>query len=434
MMTAGSVKEDAAGRAAPRGGSLAWSRRLTRWALVGFVALDPISITLSQICVAVGVLSGAVGWTLERRGGEGGARRGSDGFPLWIPFLCFALLTVLSALFSEQVPRSLVDSKQIVQILILYWALRAAPDVSWARRLLHLFVLVAAATAILGVAQFFLAEGRPLARRPQGILSHVQTFSGVLLLATLPALSLAVGRGVSRPERIFGVVTSAVLIFGLLVSLTRGAWIGLAAGVAVLLALHGRARWLVLLPVLAVGLYVVGPADLKERLLLTVRFDEEASGERLRMWKAGLRMMRAHPFLGVGVDMVGRTYPRFRVEGAVKARTGHLHSNPVHLGAERGLPALAVWIWIWAAFFRWGGGALRRTIRREGRTPRAEIAAAGLAAVAAFLTAGLFEYNFGDSEVVMMVYFLMALPFISAAEDGASKEFAPEMDTRRTRV
>ncbi|MDP6084703.1 MAG: hypothetical protein QGF68_01395, partial [Nitrospinota bacterium] len=106
------MKEDSAGRAAPWNGSPAWSHRLTRWALVGFVALDPISITLSQICVAVGVLSGAIGWTLERR--QGGARRSPDGFPLWIPFLCFTLLTVLSALFSEEVPRSLVDSKQIV--------------------------------------------------------------------------------------------------------------------------------------------------------------------------------------------------------------------------------------------------------------------------------------------------------------------------------
>ena len=47
---------------------------------------------------------------------------------------------------------------------------------------------------------------------------------------------------------------------------------------------------------------------------------------------------------------------------------------------------------------------------------------ADIAAVAAFLTAGLFEYNFGDSEVVMMVYFLMALPFVSATEGGASKQ------------
>jgi hypothetical protein len=27
--------------------------------------------------------------------------------------------------------------------------------------------------------------------------------------------------------------------------------------------------------------------------------------------------------------------------------------------------------------------------------------------------AGLFEYNFGDAEVIMLVYFLMALPYVA---------------------
>ncbi|MFQ5911599.1 MAG: O-antigen ligase family protein [Nitrospinota bacterium] len=397
---------------------MAWSLRLTRWALVAFVALDPVSISLSQICVAIGILSGAVAWTLERRKGD--KRQFSPGRPLWLPLSLFAFLTLLSAFFSEDVPRSLVDSKQLFQILILYWALGAAPDSTWARRALHLFVIVAAGTAILGMAQFFLGEGDALARRPHGTLGHFQTFSGVLLLATVPALSLAVGRGVAGRERVFGVAASAILVLGILASLTRGAWIGLAVGVIVLLILHGRAKWLWVLPVAAVGLYFAGPKDLKERLLLTVRFDEEASGERLRMWKSGLHMMRDYPILGIGVDMVKPIYPRYRMKGVKRPRTGHLHSNPVQLGVERGLPALAVWVWIWVAFFRRGGGALRGLLRQEGRSPGTELMAASLSAIAAFLAAGFFEYNFGDSEVVMMVYFLMSLPFAAARDARAA--------------
>ncbi|MEE8109826.1 MAG: O-antigen ligase family protein [bacterium] len=406
------------GETAAANGLLPWSLRLTRWALVGFVVLDPISISLSQICVAAGVLSGAAAWALGRR--EGGRGEFSPGRPLWVPLLFFAILTILSALFSEDVPRSILDSKQIFQILILYWALGAAPDSAWARRLLHLFVIMAAGIALFGMAQFIFSEGDALARRPYGTLSHFQTFSGVLLLGAVPALSLAVGRGVSRPERIFGVVTAVILVSGLLVSLTRGAWIGLAVGVSVLLILHGRAKWLWLLPVAVVVLYLVGPKDLKDRILLTVRYDEEASGERLRMWKSGLRMMRDHPLLGVGVDMIKVVYPRYRMKDAAKSPPGHLHSNPVHLGAERGLPALAVWVWVWVAFFAGGGRAFRNLLGQGEGTPRAEAAAAALAAVAAFLAAGFFEYNFGDSELVMVVYYLMSLPFLAAKNTSSA--------------
>ncbi len=407
-MTTDTVREKSLNGASPGKGALLWARRVSRWALVGFVVLDPISISLSQFCVAVGVLAGATAWAFNRRAG-----RAQDEFPLWIPIVSFTILTLLSALFSNDVPRSLLDSKQLLQFFILYWTLGAVPDTPWARRLLHLFILVAAVLSLVGIGQFFLSEGPVLTRRPYGMLSHFQTFAGVLLLGTLPAVSLATAKSVPRSERIFGVLTSLVLIFGLLVSLTRGAWIGLFVGVAVLLVIQGRAKWLLFLPMIVVGLYIVGPTDFKQRLLNTVRFDENASGERLRMWKAGYRIIGSHPVFGVGINMIRREYPQFRVEGATRLWTGHLHSNLIHLGAERGLPALAAWIWIWAAFFYRGAKALRQRLAGGEWTPPAEMASAGLAAVAGFLTAGLFEYNFGDSEVVMVVYWMMAFPFIT---------------------
>jgi hypothetical protein len=41
----------------------------------------------------------------------------------------------------------------------------------------------------------------------------------------------------------------------------------------------------------------------------------------------------------------------------------------------------------------------------------------GLAAIVGFLVAGLSEYNFGDSEVVMVAWALMALPWVADAKD-----------------
>ena len=46
-------------------------------------------------------------------------------------------------------------------------------------------------------------------------------------------------------------------------------------------------------------------------------------------------------------------------------------------------------------------------------------AAAGLAAVAGMLAAGLFEYNFGDSEFLMLFLVLITLPFAAARGDDA---------------
>jgi hypothetical protein len=65
-------------------------------------------------------------------------------------------------------------------------------------------------------------------------------------------------------------------------------------------------------------------------------------------------------------------------------------------------------------FFREGWRVLRR-IGKQSQTSRA-LVCASLAGVAGFLVAGLFEHNFGDAEVVMLVYALMALPWVVSRE------------------
>jgi O-antigen ligase len=83
----------------------------------------------------------------------------------------------------------------------------------------------------------------------------------------------------------------------------------------------------------------------------------------------------------------------------------HLHNVPVHVAAERGLPALAVWLWFVAV------AALDLKRLFDKAAARRWMPAAGLAVVVAMLTAGLFEYNFGDSEFLMLFLFLITLPF-----------------------
>jgi O-antigen ligase len=95
----------------------------------------------------------------------------------------------------------------------------------------------------------------------------------------------------------------------------------------------------------------------------------------------------------------------------VQPSNPHLHNVPVQIAAERGLPALAVWIWFVASVTR----SLWARVRRS-RVPA--IAAAALASVAAMLAAGLFEYNFGDSEFLMLFLVMITAPFAADRDGG----------------
>jgi O-antigen ligase len=125
----------------------------------------------------------------------------------------------------------------------------------------------------------------------------------------------------------------------------------------------------------------------------------------------GERMIAAHPLTGVGPNMVQRRYAEYRGDDAVNKVNPHLHNNPLQIAAERGLPALALWLWFVVAVCR----DLQRRFSAGSQRP---LAAAALAATVALLTAGLFEYNFGDSEVLMLFLIIITLP---AAADAAAQ-------------
>ena len=130
-------------------------------------------------------------------------------------------------------------------------------------------------------------------------------------------------------------------------------------------------------------------------------------------------MVHDHPMLGVGPGQVRAWYPLYRRPEAVRPSTGHLHNSAIHLAAERGLPALAVWIWLWVVFFREGGRVWARL--GSDRSGDRALVAASLAGVTAFLVAGLFEHTFGNGVVVMIIYALMALPFTVQREHTSAE-------------
>jgi O-antigen ligase len=111
---------------------------------------------------------------------------------------------------------------------------------------------------------------------------------------------------------------------------------------------------------------------------------------------------------------MARTYAHYRGPDSPidpTRRLGHLHNNIIQIAAERGLLGLACWLWIWGAYGYHTWRVYRR-LEPEHRQARA-LVVGSLASVIAFQIEGLFEYTFGDSEVITLTYFLMALPFVA---------------------
>jgi hypothetical protein len=130
---------------------------------------------------------------------------------------------------------------------------------------------------------------------------------------------------------------------------------------------------------------------------------DDSSRLRLAIARAALARVLVRPLVGHGVDAVHRHWREWGFPGDDVV---HTHSTPLQLAFERGLPALLFWLWLLAAFWLTLSRAERSLrVSPDAATHGIMLGAAG--AFAGFCASSLVNYNFGDAEVALLLWWLM---------------------------
>ena len=362
-------------------------------ALLGVAGAIQFSIAVGQILLAIAIAC----WLATII-----TRRESVAVPRFIwPLAAYAALTLLSAVFSPQPRTSLVDSKQLVLLLVVPVAYRFLTGAR-AQTLASVVVSFGAVSAAYGIVQYAILHYDHLGQRPQGTLGHYMTYSGLLMLVIGTALSRIL---FGKRERLWAGLVMPALLVAVVLSFGRSAVFGACAAAALLLSLKDF-RLLAIVPVFAAIFFMTATPALTARFM-SFSLKDPTTRDRVAMVREGEHMIRAHPMLGVGPNMVEPLYAEYRDADAVNEVNPHLHNVPLQIAAERGLPALAAWLWFVVV-------VLVDLARSFKSGHHRVLTCVALAAVTSMLAAGLFEYNFGDSEFLILFLALITLPFAAA--------------------
>ena len=381
--------------------------------LILFVMFSMFSISITQIAFAVGTVAWLTKVSLTKSWSQ-------VRLPLGIPFLLFALASILAVVLAVDPSYSVKPLKKLLQILIFFWAVNSVRNDKQRDFLVLLLVVAGCVSALYGIYQGLLTPvtmGSELEKgsRVEGTMSIYMTFAGILMLVGL----LAMGRFLFRLPREKWLGVSVVLItVCLLLTLTRQAWLGFLTGL-VFLVFVWQKRLLWGIPVLLVLVLLFSPAGVKDRLHSMVNLQDWTFQSRLALWRGGWEVFKDHPLTGCGfrcMDLVHTEYPD--PTGYIKKYRG-MHNNPVQLAVDTGILGLTAWVSIWICFFLY----LYRKSRKPPESPNSRWVLPGCsAAVLGFLAGGMFEVNFYDSEVVMLLYFIMALPFMEGDAEPEGRD------------
>lgn len=196
-----------------------------------------------------------------------------------------------------------------------------------------------------------------------------------------------------------------LLAFGLSLTAMRTSTVAFAFGAAVVayLATPRDKQYLALAVVVLLTLSFGGISVWRTRSTGALELRDDSASLRAQVARVVARRVWLHPVFGHGMDAMHLHWNEWGFPGKDML---HAHSTPLQLAFDRGLPALLFWLWLMYAFWKLARRAERTW--RETADADAHGLALGIAgALAGFLASSLVNYNFGDSEVALLVWWMM---------------------------
>ena len=248
--------------------------------------------------------------------------------------------------------------------------------------------------------------------RATGFYGQFVTYAEVLQLIIALAMGIFVSLPIKRSWKgALLIVALAGLGNALLLTVTRASWFGCLVSTLIVLLLGVGRRAMILIGVLAVPLILAGLLVLQQkRNVAFIDQTDQSTTWRETVWREGVNLLVSKPrhlLFGIGMDSIKWHWREWGMFDNGRIPWGHMHSNLLQIALERGLPALILWL----AFLYIYARTLWRSLRNGGKLEWIErgILLGALGGLAGFFTSGLVHYNWGDSEVVMVLYMIMGL-------------------------
>lgn len=329
-------------------------------------------------------------------------------------FIVFFFIPLIYGVFEHQFSK--------VYWLMAAWCVAASASGLWA---IVQFVLKYESAEHSGKNFYFTYVGR----RITGFESHWMTF-GALQLCVL-SLLLAQWFFSNRKMPGWAYTSIAILSAAILLGWTRSIW--LASFFAFLyLVWCWRPKMILAVPALAAAALLIGPSGTRTRLLslFTPHGDTDSNRHRVVTFRTGVEMVKAHPWFGLGPEEIGRNFNAYvpaDIERPLPVGYyGHLHNIYVQYAAERGIPGLLLILSL-IGLAVWD--CLHGILQARGmRSQELFVLHGTIAVTIGVLVGGIFEYNLGDSEVLMMFVSVIALGYAALHNLNLSDMAGTEKD------
>ncbi|MDH4069032.1 MAG: O-antigen ligase family protein [Ignavibacteria bacterium] len=372
-----------------------------RWILL-LLFLFLLSIPFSIFAAQVGYFGALIIWvgTMAVRRESDGVRTGFEMF-----FLLYLAAELISTLLSSNTAQSfLYMQRRMLLIPILYLLLAKVKSRSAITALLSMMLLAALGVALWSFRDLFINFSGYLAfQRRLSEFQMYMTAGGIMMIVALVIIPFVLHRETPTRFRWTAVLVLVPVLVNLLFTFTRSSWLGLIGGALVIGLRRHRKVLLPLLVILGMVVALSSP-EMKDRMSSAFDPSHPNNVSRVHMWEVGWGMFLDHPLFGIGDIGTEQLWDRYSEPGWPSE--GHLHNNVIMWMVTLGLTGSLVLISLFVALWRrlW---EIEKLVHQDWLL--GSLLLGGLGVMTGFHINGMFEWNFGDAEIMMLLWSVTGL-------------------------
>jgi O-antigen ligase len=166
-------------------------------------------------------------------------------------------------------------------------------------------------------------------------------------------------------------------------------------------------KFLVYFTIFITVLLLAIPTQFRQRITSIVDPTHPSNESRLIMWSVGWEMFKDHPLTGVGDNEITQVYKMYKIP-EYHGEGSHLHSNYFMVLATKGIFGMLLYIALFFTLFLKHFKYFKNTVHKETKY----LIFGCILAMISFHISGIFEWNYGDWEVLTLFLFIVSIPFI----------------------
>ena len=332
--------------------------------------------------------------------------------PLALLIPLFVLLNIISMHNTSFGYVSIRGLAKIFQYLMIFFIVVDYMDKPrFFEKLVHLSLIVCSFIAVDGLIQYFI--GFDLIRqrhmdvvagknRMTASFEHPNDFGAYLVLIIPLFMSLAIFGRLKRKFKILSFSAITLLFIALALTYSRGAWVGVLAGITFLAIVHKKRLVPAILILFLVGLFFI-PSSFRTRVLQIFAFNNGSNQERVLIWRGAIKMIEVHPLIGHGVNTFCVNYPKYSLS---QSNGGwYAHNCYLQMAGEIGLIGVSVFLLMMLVLF----ANRLRALKCLGNGNREVMLIGILSGLFGFLVHSFVDTNFYSLPLAVAFWFFCGL-------------------------